>query len=447
MCGLAAARCCADDLVMKQRQRSQSPPPRRERPRNDSPAAIRRLHVAKFASPWVRARSVGQHPFVYARMISDADDAAQVGDIVTVYDKTDYPVGQALFNPHSQIVLRMLSRTPTPLDDAFWQDALRKAVSLRASLRIDEATDAYRLVHAEGDGLSGVVIERYADHIVMEHFSRGMYERRDLLAKQLREVVGPPASANNAANDSREWTFVSRMDAQVAKWEGMQPTEVAASEKEPRIVEIREHGVRYRVDVATGHKTGFFCDQRDNRKQFATLCRDADVLDLCCYTGGFGICAKTLGGAAQVTAVDLDEDAIAIAKENANLNQARIKFAHADAFIYLRQIIENQRQFDAVVLDPPKFARSRDGKIDALIKYNDLNMLALQVVKPGGFLLTCSCSGLVNVEEFTEAVRRGAQRAERKIQIIDRSGAAADHPIALNCPESEYLKALWLRVE
>lgn len=434
------------------KSRRPQPPNRLSRPapppaQSAASAGIRRLHVAKFASPWVRARSVGLHPFVYARMINDADDTAQPGDIVTVYDKTDFPVGQAIFNPHSQIVLRMLSRDAKPLDEAFWQSRLREALALRENLGIPRDTDAYRIVHAEGDDLSGVVIERYADHIVMEHFSLGMYQRRELLEAQLRALLGAPTRLEAPDHVADAWTFVSRMDESVARLEGMNPAGVATAGEEPRIVTIREHGVRYRVDVATGHKTGFFCDQRNNRKQFAALCRGADVLDLCCYTGGFGICAKVLGGAEQVTAVDLDEAAIVIAKENANLNQARVKFAHADAFIYLRQIIENNRQFDAVVLDPPKFARSRDGKIDALIKYNDLNMLALQVVKPGGFLLTCSCSGLVNFEEFTEAVRRAAHRANRRIQIIARSGAAADHPIVLSCPESEYLKALWLRVE
>ncbi|MFQ5502128.1 MAG: class I SAM-dependent rRNA methyltransferase, partial [Phycisphaerae bacterium] len=211
-------------------------------------------------------------------------------------------------------------------------------------------------------------------------------------------------------------------------------------------VTIREHGVRYRVDVATGHKTGFFCDQRDNRRRLATFCSDAEVLDLCCYTGGFGLCAKVLGKARAVTSVDLDEKALATARTNANLNQSRINIVHSDAFGYLRQMIANKRSFDVVVCDPPKFAASRLEIDDALKKYHDLNALAARVVQPGGILLTCSCSGLVPMGRFTDAVHAGARRAGRALQLFDRTGAAPDHPIMLNCPESEYLKALWCRV-
>ena len=209
---------------------------------------------------------------------------------------------------------------------------------------------------------------------------------------------------------------------------------------------IREHGVRYRIDVAGGHKTGFFCDQRDNRKQFAELCGGASVLDLCCYTGGFSICAKVLGGAREVIGVDLDEAAVAIAKENANLNQTRIDFVHSDAFIYLRQMIANGRKFDAVVLDPSKFAGSREEIEEALIKYHDLNALAMQVVRQGGLFVTCSCSGLVSREMFKSTVIRAARRAKVMLQIFVETGAGPDHPVMMNCPESEYLKVIWSRV-
>ncbi|HMQ16600.1 MAG TPA: class I SAM-dependent methyltransferase, partial [Phycisphaerae bacterium] len=214
----------------------------------------------------------------------------------------------------------------------------------------------------------------------------------------------------------------------------------------PQRLVVREHGVRYRVDAAGGQKTGFFCDQRENRRRFAELCADADVLDAFCYSGGFGLCARVLGRARSVTSVDLDEDALALAIENANLNQQRIQHVHADVFGYLRQMIANGRQFDAVVLDPPKLALRREDVEPALRKYGDLNALGVQVVRPGGWLLTCSCSGLVSPTSFVETVHRAARRAGRTLQMIGLTGAGPDHPVLLDCPESAYLKAIWLRV-
>lgn len=211
-------------------------------------------------------------------------------------------------------------------------------------------------------------------------------------------------------------------------------------------VVIREHGVRYRVDVEAGHKTGFFCDQRDNRRRFAALCADANVLDLCCYTGGFGLCAKRLGQASEVTSVDLDEAAIAVARENMNLNQTRIDLVQSDAFAYMRQMFSLGRKYDAVVLDPPKLALSREEVDEALRKYHDMNTLACQLVRPGGVFLTCSCSGLVSWDMLTSAVHAAARRVGRTLQCFDQTGAAPDHPVMLDCPESGYLKALWFRI-
>jgi 23S rRNA (cytosine1962-C5)-methyltransferase len=209
---------------------------------------------------------------------------------------------------------------------------------------------------------------------------------------------------------------------------------------------ITEHGVRYGVNFEHGHKTGFFCDQRDNRVQFAQWVRGARVLDVCCYTGGFSIAAKKLGGAAEVTGVDLDETAIAQAKKNANLNQERITFVHADAFSWMRQMQKNADAWDAVVLDPPKLIHSREGFDEGKAKYHDLNKLALSLVRRGGLFVTCSCSGHMPAELFEEIVVGLAHRSGRKLQILDRTGAGPDHPVMSNCPESRYLKVLWARV-
>jgi 23S rRNA (cytosine1962-C5)-methyltransferase len=383
------------------------------------------------------------HPFIYARMIDEADPAARPGDVVNVYDRSGRLFGRAMYNPRSQIALRVLVHGEQPADDSLWRSRLGAAIQLRARLALEAYTDAYRLVHAEGDALSGLIVERYADTLVLEVFSLGIFQRIDLLKQLLIEALPPPSSLERPDRAAKVWRFVIRADEAVERMEGFR---VQESPPDLGRLIIREHGIRYRVDPAAGHKTGFFCDQRDNRKRFAELCNNAEVLDLCCYTGGFSLCAKLLGGAREITAVDLDEAALTVAKENANLNQVRVQFAHADAFVYLRQMNAIQRQFDCVVLDPPKLAASRTAVDEALQKYNDLNALALLAVRPGGFLVTCSCSGLVSPEVFSETVFRAAARVRKRVQLIASSGAAPDHPILPTCPESAYLKVLWFRV-
>lgn len=421
------------------------PPPRKYVPRRPARAIATSADAPQNAqSPWVLLRSASRHPFIYQRMIAGADPAAKPGDIVQIYDKTGLLFGRGLFNPGSQIALRVLTYGDAPVDDAFWLTAIQRAVELRRQLNLNAVTDAYRLIHAEGDSLSGLIVERYADTLVFEFFSLGMFQRRDSLAAIITEALGPPTRLDRPGSAADKWRIVYRADERVEKMEGFRVPDVTAGEGGRTI--IQEHGIRYRVDMTGGHKTGFFCDQRDNRRRFANLCREASVLDLCCYTGGFGLAAKILGDAKEVTSVDLDEAALAVAKENLNLNNARVNLVHSDAFIYLRQMITNSRTFDAVVLDPPKLALSREDVDDALRKYYDLNSLAMQVVHPGGILLTCSCSGLVSPQMFTQTVHRASRYARRTLQLFDQTAAAPDHPILLDCPESAYLKALWLRV-
>lgn len=415
------------------------------------------LPTHSFERPWVLLRSATLHPFVYRKMVRAVDTTARPGDVVSVYDRHGALYARGMYNPHSQIVVRLLSFGARAVDESFWRERLAQAVQLRRSLRIDEQTDAYRLVHAEGDGLSGLVVERFADCLVCEVFSLGVHQRLAVIMPELAGLLGPPASLDRPGRQMSGWRGFARADARVEALEGFScrgvravatsPGEEASGEsaETPPNLVIREHGVRYRVDIGA-QKTGFFCDQRENRRRFAALCRDADVLDVCCYSGGFGLCAKLLGGARSVTAVDLDEAALGVARENVNLNQTRIDLAHADAFIYLRQMIAISRTFEAVVLDPPKLALSRADYDEALRKYHDLNVLAMQVVRPGGFLLTCSCSGLVSPVAFVDCVLRAAKRVGRVVQMFDFTGAGGDHPVMLNCPESGYLKALWLRV-
>lgn len=383
--------------------------------------------------PWVKLRSGSSHAFLYQRMIGEVNPAARAGDIVAVYDKSGRLFGHAFYHDRSQIALRMLSYDPAPIDEDFFRRRLADAIGWRQKLIPDVSnTDVYRLVHAEGDSLSGLIAERYADWIAIEVFSLGIFKRLDTFKRLLTELTGISK-------------FVVRADDRIEKIEGFHVPPLA-SDAAPETLTIRENGLRFRVDLRAGHKTGFFCDQRDNRLKLVGLTRGASVLDVCCYTGGFGIYAKARGGAEEVTGVDLDEDAIDLAKRNANLNQLRIQHIHADAFSYLRQMQTNGRSFDAVVLDPPKFVAGREDFAEGSRKYHDLNTLGMSVVRPGGLLVTCSCSGMVSREDFLGMVKAAAGRARRPLQIVDITGAGPDHPVMANCPESAYLKVIWARV-
>ena len=309
--------------------------------------------------------------------------------------------------------------------------ALRRDV-----FKLDAFTDAYRLLNSDGDGMSGLTIDRYADVLLCEIFSLGMAERLPGWLPLLHELAGTKFAR-------------IQVDHDLGSLDGIKPsafneTQAAA----PRTVKIREHGVRYEVDFAEGHKTGFFCDQRENRKALTRFTAGARVLDLCCYTGGFSLCAKVLGGADEVTAVDLDEVALEQARRNANLNQVRLKLVHADAFAYARQMQQNGEAWDVVVLDPPKFIFTRDdhGNWEGRQKYEDLNQLAVSLVKPGGIFVTCSCSGLLSLEDFEQHVIKAAHRQSRRLQFFDRTGPGPYHPVYSNCLESRYLKVLWARV-
>jgi 23S rRNA (cytosine1962-C5)-methyltransferase len=366
-------------------------------------------------------------------MVGEADPRANSGDLVAVYDRADRLIGQGFYHAKSQIAIRLLSYGADQIDDDFFAERIRLAAAWRKKLFTgDDQTNAYRLIHAEGDGLSGLIAERYDDVIVMELFSLGIFQRLDLLKRLLTEITGIEK-------------FVIRADKRIEQLESFHVTP-ELSDRLPDTLEVRENGVRFRVDLQAGHKTGFFCDQRDNRRQLAALCEGADVLDVCCYTGGFGIYAAANGNAKSVLGVDLDEAAISLARRNAKLNQARIKHVHSDAFGYLRQMQSASKQFDVVVLDPPKFVANRDEMRTGMQKYADLNALGMTLVRPGGVLLTCSCSGLVYRQPFLDMVKAASQRIGRRLQIIDQTGAGPDHPIMADAPESEYLKATWARI-
>ncbi len=388
--------------------------------------------------PWVQLRYFTYNPAVFPRMLGPVSPDADAGGLINVYDKNGEYFGGGFWNPKSRTPLRMLRHGGAPLSEDDLDEALRRAVAWRReSCKLDTVTSAYRVVHGDSDGLGGLIVDRYADVLSLEVSTLGVWLRLPRWLPLLHQLCGT----------SRH---VISVDESIARMEGIDPA--AAPPSDPvRRVRIVENGVAFEVDFAQGHKTGFFCDQRDNRLKLSKLVEGKSLLDLCCYSGGFSIHAKLHGGAADVTAVDLDEKAIAMARRNANINAAhgplRIDFVHADAFVYARQMIKNGKQFDVVLLDPPKFVLGRDEEKDeGLRKYNDLNMLGLQCVRSGGLFVTCSCSGLVTPAEFERVVIKAAQRLGRRLQILETSGPGWDHPFLSTYPEGRYLKVLWARV-
>lgn len=385
-------------------------------------------------TPWVQLRSAIYHPFVYKRMTRVASKDARPGDVVAVFDKSGERFGTAFYNPRSKIALRMLTFDDREVDTAFFRGILERAVTLRRqTLNLDEKSNAYRLVHSEGDGLSGLTVDRFDDVLSLQVFSYGVFLRVEEFLPILHELCGTTKHR-------------IEVDSRIAALEGFQ----ASLDGTPglKAVRIVENGVRYAVNFESGHKTGFFCDQRENRERLASLVQGRSVLDLCCYTGGFALSARVRGQASEVTGVDLDEKAIDQARHNANLNQTRIRWIHADVFSHSRQMAQNDRQWDVVIADPAKMILSRDAEKveEGRKKYYDLNRLAVALVRPGGLFVTCSCSGLLDMVNLERIVLQAAHRNRRRLQILWRTGAAPDHPVMSNCLESRYLKVIWARV-
>lgn len=410
-------------------------PPRPPVQRNAPGAIPDRSLEPPSTLPVIAVRAAGHHPFVYRKMVIGAVGGLRPndGDLVRVVDREHLPIGFGLWNDRSQISLRLLTTGIEPPGFAFWERRIEHAAALRrALLRLDESTNAYRVLHAEGDGLSGLIVDRFDDVLSAEVFSLGIYQR-----------IGPILELVAAHVGTKH--FRVRVDEKIALAEDFPGRPVASPHLPPRVT-IQENGIRFRVHFEGGHKTGFFCDQRDNRRELARFCGDRTVLDVCCYTGGFGLYALVRGGAREVTGVDLDEKAIALARENANANQVRPSFVHADAFGYMRQMNVNGRSFGVVVLDPPKLIPGRLDIAPGKRKYFDLNVLAMSIVELGGLLVTCSCSGLLPLDEFLILLRAAARKAGRSVQVLAVSGASADHPIGLDALEGSYLKVVWLRV-
>ena len=402
--------------------------------RPPAPPKLAPVGSESWNQPWVQMRTFSYQPSIYPAMMGDISPQAKSGDLVHVYDKNGRPFGAGLYNEYSRVPLRVIHHGEEPVDESIFERLVDCALDLRLNLlELPTAADAFRVIHSDADGLSGLIVDKFAEVLSVQVHSLGIWRRLPTLLSRLHARLGTTKTLLD-------------VDPGVARNEGIRVEE----HKSDRVAstKIREHGIRYEVNFETGHKTGFFCDQRENRRRLGQWVRGKSVLDLCCYSGGFAITAKQLGGATEVTGVDLDEAAIAAARRNANLNQARVEWVHCDAYAYARQMRKDGKRFGVVVLDPPKLIEGREEEdhAEGIAKYEDLNSLGIVITEPAGLLVTCSCSGQLSAEDFERLVIRSAHRVGRKLQFLDRTGAGADHPVMSNCPESRYLKVLWARV-
>jgi len=358
------------------------------------------------------------------------------GDTVDLISAKGKFIARGLFNSRSRIRVRLYSwNAGEALDDGFWRRLLENAVHFRRQIGYDDPHGATRLVFSEGDGLSGLIVDRYADYLVVQVTALGMAVRLTRIMPMLVDLTSAQG-------------IMLRTERGINRAEGLELHDGPYWGKMPEgPLQIEENSLHYTLDLAEGQKTGFYLDQRENRKIAASYLRDRRVLDMFCYSGGFSIAASILGGAKEVTAVDSSPKAIALAEANARLNSAtNIGFKCGEGFEILEALVAAGQRFDAVILDPPKFARSRRTVQKALQAYHWLNRLALAVLEPGGILVTCSCSGHVILEDFLYMLRGVAQQTRRDIQILECRGASADHPVMATCLESEYLKCFICRV-
>lgn len=370
------------------------------------------------------------HPWIFQKLVEKPAQRPKPGSIVDVVGTDGVWIGRGFYNGHSRIALRMLENDPDIAVDAAWfARKIGEAVALRRDvLQLDTVSNAWRVVHSEGDGLSGLVVDRYDDLLVVEFFSAGMFRHREWIYDALRQHF--PGCRFHAFADEH----VQKQES--FDFRGSEPAAPAV---------IVEHGLKFRADPAGAHKTGFFADQRENREWLSHRVAGRRVLDLCCNTGGFAVYAAARG-ASEVVGVDIDDAVIQIAKGNAKLNDVRPRFVQADIFPWLREAAAKGDAYDVVILDPAKMTRDRDQVIPALKKYLDMNKLALGVCAPGALFATFSCTGLVSEEQFLDMLRRAAFYAGRTLQVLKVAGAGPDHPWRADVNESRYLKAVFCRV-
>ena len=373
-----------------------------------------------------------RHPWVFSGAVERVEGEPASGSTVAVVARDGAFLARAAFCPDSQIRARVWSfDAKEEIDAAFLEQKLQASIARRATPGV--GSDAMRLVHAESDGLPGLIADRYADTIVVQILSAG--------AELWRPLWGPALTRLTGAKSVYE-----RSDVEVRALEGLAPRTGPLVGNVAGWVRITEDAIAYDVDLINGQKTGFYLDQRDNRSLAATLAPGVEALNAFCYTGGFSLSALK-GGALRVTSIDTSEEALALARRNVEINgldAGRMEWMAADVFAQLRKFRDQGRKFGLIVLDPPKFAPTEKHVPNAARAYKDINLWAMKLLAPGGHLLTFSCSGAVSPDLFQKIVAGAAADARVDMQIRKHLGAALDHPVSIHFPEGEYLKGLWL---
>lgn len=378
-----------------------------------------------------REKSVlNRHPWIFSGAIKEVKGRLTPGDVVTVLSASRDFLGKGFVNPKSQIFVRLLTFHDEPIDQRYFANRIKKAWSLRNSIVTSE-TNAYRVVNAEGDFLPGLIIDKYASALVVQFNSLGMHKLKSMIIEVLQEIINPDS-------------IVERTEGEYLKLEGLEASSKPVFGKAPIKVQITENGVKFWVDILSGQKTGFFLDQRQNRRLIAQLSRGKRLLNCFSYTGGFSLYAAIEG--AVTTSVEISEAAQQLAQENFRLNDIDPQghqFVTGNVFDYLRDAKDN---FEIIVLDPPAFVKKKQHLQKGTHGYKDINRLAMRRVEVGGYLLSCSCSSYVSWDLFQKILFAAAKESDREIQIVGRFGSPPDHPMSIYHPEGEYLKSFLLRV-
>jgi 23S rRNA (cytosine1962-C5)-methyltransferase len=378
----------------------------------------------------------GRHPWVFAGAIEAATGEPADGGEVDLHSSAGNFIARGLYNSQSKIRVRLYSwEKERPLDRDFFRKRLDSAIRFRNDvLHLGDPAGACRLVFSEADGLSGMIVDRYGQWLALQFTSLALAQRREMFAELLVELLHPHG-------------MYLRTERGIGKLEGLELHDgLLVGEAPPGPISIDEYELKFLVHVQEGQKTGFYLDQRENRQAVARLAAGRRMLDAFCYTGGFGLHAAK-AGAAEVLGIDASVPALNLARENARLNGLeRVEFVAADVFEELARMQSLGRKFDLIVLDPPKFARARHAVPEALKGYRRLQKLALQMLSADGILVMCCCSGLITTEMLEDVLAQVAMDSGRDLQLLERRGPAPDHPVALSCRESGYLKCLIARV-
>ena len=374
----------------------------------------------------------GRHLWLFSGHVGAVTGQGVAGDLVDVLTADGQFYGRGLYNPSSKIRVRLLTFEDEPIDETFWRGRIQQAIRLRQ--RVVAKSNAYRLIYAEGDRLPGLIVDRYDQLLVMQCLSFGIDSRKELLADLMMKELNLTS-------------VYLRNDAKSRQLEGLPLERWFLRSSGPTQVEIQDGAAKFIVDVERGQKTGWFCDQRENRLATAKLAAGAEVLEVFCHTGAFGIHAA-LVGAVSVEGLDVSQDSLAMARTHATMNNVadRCTYRQADAFEEMRKLVKAGRRYDLVILDPPAFARSKQALAGALTGYKDVNLLGLKLLKPEGFLVTSSCSHPVSEEDLWNSIRLAARDAKRDIRLIEQRGQSADHPILAGMPETRYLKCFIVQV-